>query len=58
MNINDRMHDAIVQRAGAHEFHRIALENGLVSMWDYGLQLTLSGATTLQELLRVTRMGH
>ncbi len=55
MRIGGHMHDAIVNRAGAHEFQRLAREGGLRSMWEYGLQLAAQGVTTVQELLRVTR---
>lgn len=58
MMMHTGMHDAIVHRAGAHEFHRLAREGGLVSMWEYGLGIASQGVTTLQELLRVTRVGH
>ncbi len=58
MKIHGAMHDAIVHRAGAHEFHRLAREGGLVSMYDYGIRLAVQGTTSLQELLRVTRGDH
>jgi type II secretory ATPase GspE/PulE/Tfp pilus assembly ATPase PilB-like protein len=58
MMMHAGMHDAIVHRAGAHEFQRLAREGGLVPMWDYGMAIASQGATTLQELLRVTRVGH
>ncbi len=59
MSIDGRMHDAIVHRAGAHEFQRLAREGGLRTMFEHGLQISLQGVTTIQELLRVTRSeGH
>jgi len=55
MRVDGRFHSSIVQRAGAHEFARLAREGGMATMFDDGLRLCMEGGTTLQELLRVTR---
>ena len=57
MVLDHRFHDPIVHRAGAPEFARLAKEAGMRNMFDDGVRLSLKGATTLQELLRVTRVG-
>lgn len=56
MVITDDFHDAIVSRRGAPEFYRLARQNGMKTMFEDGLQRALQGITTLDELLRVTRM--
>jgi type IV pilus assembly protein PilB len=56
MVITDDFHDAIVSRRGAPEFYRLARQNGMKTMFEDGLQRALQGVTTLDELLRVTRM--
>ncbi|MBX3746245.1 MAG: Flp pilus assembly complex ATPase component TadA [Verrucomicrobiae bacterium] len=57
MQIDHRFHDPIVRRAGAHEFARLAREGGMATMFEDGLRVAMEGTTTIQELLRVTRMG-
>ncbi len=57
MMVDDRFHDPIVRRAGAHEFAHLAREGGMVPMFDDGVRLALEGTTTVQELLRVTRLA-
>ncbi|MGC8989552.1 MAG: GspE/PulE family protein, partial [Verrucomicrobiia bacterium] len=56
MVITDDFHDAIVSRRGAPEFYRLARQNGMKTMFEDGLQRALRGVTTLDELLRVTRL--
>jgi len=56
MVITDDFHDAIVSRRGAPEFYRLARQNGMKTMFEDGLQRALRGITTLDELLRVTRL--
>ncbi|NLH72714.1 MAG: type II/IV secretion system protein [Verrucomicrobia bacterium] len=56
MVITDDFHDAIVSRRGAPEFYRLARQNGMKTMFEDGLQRALQGVTTLDELLRVTRL--
>ena len=56
MMIDDRFHDPIVQRAGAPEYIRLARENGMRTMFEDGLIKASQGTTTIDELLRVTRL--
>jgi general secretion pathway protein E len=37
------------------ELHRAAVEQGMVTMYDDGIQKALAGITTVEEVLRVTR---
>jgi type IV pilus assembly protein PilB len=57
MCLDGRFHDPIVRRAGAHEFARLARESGMASMFEDGLRVAMEGGTTVQELLRVTRLA-
>ena len=56
MTVDDNFHDPIVKRAGAQEFFRLAREQGMRTMFDDGLRKAIQGATTIEELLRVTRL--
>ncbi|MCC7375586.1 MAG: Flp pilus assembly complex ATPase component TadA [Verrucomicrobiales bacterium] len=56
MMVDHRFHEPIVRRAGAHEFARLAQEAGMPTMFDDGLRVAMEGNTTIQELLRVTRI--
>lgn len=56
MVMDERFHDAIVRRAGSPEFARLAREAGMQTMFDDGLRRTFQGTTTVEELLRVTRL--
>ena len=56
MIVDERFHDAIVRRAGAPEYLRLARENGMRTMFEDGLRKTVQGMTTIEELLRATRL--
>jgi type IV pilus assembly protein PilB len=57
MAVDERFHDPIVHRAGAPEYLRLAQEAGMRTMFDDGLAKALRGVTTIEELLRVTRLA-
>jgi type IV pilus assembly protein PilB len=57
MILDERYHDPILRRAGAPEFLRLAQETGMRTMFDDGVRKALQGLTTIEELLRVTRMN-
>jgi type IV pilus assembly protein PilB len=58
MQLDHRFHDPIVRRCGAHEFAKLAREAGMKTMFDDGLRVAMEGNTTIQELLRVTRLAE
>ena len=58
MIVDDRFHDPIVRRAGAPEYMRLAVEGGMRTMFEDGVLKSVQGATTMEELMRVTRLGH
>jgi type IV pilus assembly protein PilB len=56
MLLDERYHDPILHRAGAPEFLRLALEGGMRTMFEDGVLKAAQGMTTMEELLRVTRL--
>jgi type II secretory ATPase GspE/PulE/Tfp pilus assembly ATPase PilB-like protein len=56
MVLDERFHDPIVHRAGAPEYQRLARERGMRTMFDDGLIKAARGVTTVDELLRETRL--
>jgi type IV pilus assembly protein PilB len=56
MLVDERFHDPILRRAGAPEYLRLAREQGMRTMFEDGLLKAAQGLTTLEELLRVTRL--
>ena len=56
MMLDHRFHDPIVRRCGAPEFSKLAHEAGMTTMFEDGVRRAMLGATTVEEVLRVTRM--
>lgn len=56
MMVDERYHEPIVKRAGAQVYSRIARQGGMKTMGDDGLRRAYAGLTTVEEVLRVTRM--
>jgi len=56
MTVDDRFHDPIVARAGAPEYLRLAQKGGMRTMFEDGVLKATQGMTTMEELLRVTRL--
>jgi len=56
MVLDERFHDPIVHRAGSPEYLRLARERGMRTMFEDGLLKTSRGVTTIDELLRETRL--
>jgi type IV pilus assembly protein PilB len=56
MQVGPAFHEPIVRRAGAQEFARLAREGGMKDMFADGLRRVFDGQTTVEEVLRVTRM--
>ncbi len=57
MTIDEGIHDPILHRASASEFLRLARERGMRTMFEDGLIKATRGQTTIEELLRVTRLA-
>src|SRR6266545_1894147 len=56
MLLDERFHDPIVKRAGSPEYLRLARECGMRTMLEDGLCKAVRGMTTIEELLRVTKL--
>jgi type II secretory ATPase GspE/PulE/Tfp pilus assembly ATPase PilB-like protein len=57
MTLDERFHDPILRRCGAPEFERLGRERGMKSMFEDGLIKATQGVTTVEELLRVTKLA-
>ena len=55
MLLDGRFHEAIVHRAGAQEYARLAREGGMKTMYEDGLRRVYAGETTLEEVLRTVK---
>jgi general secretion pathway protein E len=53
--VNEEIRRLILRQAESKELQRAAIEAGMVSMYDDGMHKALSGVTTVEEVLRVTR---
>ncbi|RMD61460.1 MAG: type II secretion system protein GspE [Alphaproteobacteria bacterium] len=53
--VTDAIRRLILRRAEAMELHRAAVEEGMRTMFDDGMEKALAGLTTVEEVLRVTR---
>jgi general secretion pathway protein E len=53
--VTDPIRRLVLSRAEAKDLQRAAVEEGMVSMYDDGMHKALSGQTTIEEVLRVTR---
>jgi general secretion pathway protein E len=53
--VSDAIRGLILQHAEAREIQRVAIGEGMVTMFQHGMQKALAGITTPEEVLRVTR---
>lgn len=53
--LSDTIRRMVLSHAEAREIHRVAIDEGMRSMYQDGLLKVMEGTTTLQEILRVTR---
>jgi general secretion pathway protein E len=51
--VTDRIRQAVLSHATATELQRLAVEEGMISMYDDGLRKALDGRTTVEEVMRV-----
>jgi len=54
-SVTEKVREAIVANATHDELHALAVSEGMLTLWDLGMKKVLSGETTLEELMRVTR---
>jgi general secretion pathway protein E len=55
LRLSDAMRQLVLRHAAAHEIHRLAVDEGMRTMYQDGLLKVLDGTTTIEEVLRVTR---
>jgi general secretion pathway protein E len=53
--VTDQIRRLILRHAEAGELHRVAVEEGMSTLFDDGMRKALAGQTTVEEVLRVTR---
>jgi general secretion pathway protein E len=53
--VSDEVRRLILAHAEAQEIHRVAVQEGMLTMYEDGIRKALLGMTTLDEVLRVTR---
>ena len=56
LEMTEQIKQAILRRASSDEIMEIARKKGMVTMLEDGLEKALNGITTLQEVLRVTKL--
>ncbi|WP_162913038.1 type II secretion system ATPase GspE [Rhodospirillaceae bacterium SYSU D60014] len=55
LEITDPLRRIIVERAASQALHAAAVQGGMRSMYQHGVEKVLDGVTTIQEVARVTR---
>jgi general secretion pathway protein E len=53
--MSDRIRQAVLAHATATEIHRLAVEEGMITMYEDGLRKAVDGHTTMEEVLRVAQ---
>lgn len=55
LTVNDSIRSLILRHAEVNEIQRVAVEQGMRTMYDDGMMKALAGETTIEEVLKVTR---
>jgi general secretion pathway protein E len=55
LQITDEIRELVLQHADAHHIYKLAIGQGMKSLYQDGLSKTLAGKTSLEEVLRVTQ---
>ena len=53
--VTDTIRRLILRRAESHELERVAIQEGMHTMYDDGMRKAIAGTTTVEEVLQVTR---
>ena len=51
--MSDGIRQAVLRHATATEIQRIAIEEGMITMYDDGLRKAMEGRTTVEDVMRV-----
>lgn len=55
LEMEDNIQQLVMEKANADQIRKKAVENGMTTMLDDGINKVLSGITTIEEIIRVTR---
>ena len=55
LSMSDSIRTLVMRHATAGEIRRLAIEEGMRTMFESGLRKVMAGVTTIEEVLRVTR---
>lgn len=55
LEMKDNIKEQVMARTDSDKIKKIAMENGMVTMFEDGLQKAIAGKTTLEEIFRVTK---
>lgn len=58
LTVDDALRDVIARNPNVTEFRRMCIERGMVSLRQDGMNKTIEGLTTVQEVIRVTDSTH
>ena len=53
ISVDSRIRDAILRKVPAEEMRRVAIENGMITMFEDGLAKAAAGITSLPQILRM-----
>ncbi len=53
--MSDGIRRLVLRHAESNEIHRLAVEEGMQTLYDHGMMKALAGITTVEEVLQVTR---
>jgi general secretion pathway protein E len=53
LTVNQPFREAVVDKLPTRSLQQVAIDNGMLTMWQRGLRRALTGQTTLEEILRV-----
>jgi type II secretory ATPase GspE/PulE/Tfp pilus assembly ATPase PilB-like protein len=51
--VDEVIRDSVLQKLPTRSLQQIAVQQGMVNLWQMGVQRVLRGETTLEEILRV-----
>ena len=53
LTVTQVLREAVMNKAPTRILQQVAIDEGMVTMWQHGLRRALTGQTTLEEILRV-----
>jgi len=58
LEVNEVFRDSVLLKLPTRQLQRVAIEQGLVTMWQNGVRRAMTGQTTLEEVLRVVTVDQ